>query len=163
MYLAEYSKPPTYSRPGVDGFSVYPTGGSSTGDICDSLNWEASDHTTKSSYCGSGSYWYAEVSGATSFHAHVVSDVNQTYDGWTGWAVWVAVNTHESSTNHLPNWSRQLVHAIAVVGYDDNNDTYTYVDTCGQHCNGSSGNQQGSRVFTVKQSVLQSIIINYIW
>jgi hypothetical protein len=163
MYLAEYSKPPNFTHPGVDHFSMYPTTGSSTSDVCDSLNWEASDHASKSSYCGSGSYWYAEVSGATSFHSHVVSDVNQTFDGWTGWAVWVAVNTYESSTNRLPNWSRNLVHAIAVVGYDDSNDTYTYIDTCGTHCNSSSGNQQSTRAFTVKQGVLENIMVNYIW
>ncbi len=163
LYLAEYSKPPTFSTAGVDGFSTYRTTGSKTSDICDSLNWEASDHASKSSYCGSGSYFYAEVSGSTSFHSHVVSDVNASHDGISGWAVWVAVNTYASSTHHLPNWSRSVTHAIAVVGYNDTANTYTYIDTCGPHCNSSSGNSSSTREFTVSQSVLESIMDNHVW
>lgn len=163
MYLAEYSKPPVFSTPGVDGFSTYPTTGSTTGDVCDSLNWEASDHASSSSYCGSGSYFYAQVSGSYDFHQHVVSDLNAIAHGWTGWAVWVSVNTYVSSTYRLPNWSRSLTHAIAVVGYDDNAGTYTYIDTCGIHCNGSSGNQKSNRMFTVSQSVLHDIMNSHIW
>jgi hypothetical protein len=163
MYLAEYSKPPNFSSPGVDDFSTYPTKGSKTSDVCDSLNWEASDHTKASSYCGSGSYWYVEVSGASSFHSHVVSDVNTTHDGQTGWALWAAVNTYKDSSHRLPNWSKSVIHAIAVVGYDDSAGTYTYIDTCGEHCNGSSGNQKVARNFTVSQSELHSIMVNHIW
>jgi len=163
MYLAEYSNPPTFSRAGLDNFSSYPTTGSSTSDACNVLNWEASDHASKSSYCGSGSYFYAEASGSSSFHSHVVTDINATNAGQTGWALWLAVNTYVDSSHHLPNWSRSLTHAIAVVGYNDVAGTYTYVDTCGTHCNGSSGNQQSTRVFTVSQSVMHSIMINHIW
>lgn len=171
LYLAEQSKPPVFSTAGVDDFHEYPTSGSKTSDVCDSLNWEASDHHTDTTYCGTGSYFYAQVSGASSFHSHVVNDVNKTYDGWTGWALWVAVDPHVDSSHHLPNWSHALVnsdgshggHAIAVVGYDDNAGTYTYIDTCGPHCNGSSGNQQSTRAFTVGQSMLHSIMWNHIW
>ena len=163
MYLAEVSKPPNFTRAGVCHFDTYPTTGSSTSDVCDSLNWEASDHATASSYCGSGSYFYTQVSGATSFHTHVQTDVNGTFNGWTGWALWVAVNTYETSTNRLPNWSRNVTHAIAVVGYNDTAGTYTYIDTCGTRCNSSAGNQQTSRVFTVSQSVLHNIMVSHIW
>ena len=56
-------------------------------------------------------------------------------------------------TGYLPNWSRSLSHAIAVVGYDDAAKTYTYVDTCGVRCNGSSKAKNGG-VWTLSQTAL---------
>ena len=60
-------------------------------------------------------------------------------------------------TGYLPNWSRALGHAIAIVGYDDSAGTYAYVDTCGKACNGSSQATNGG-VWHVAQSKMHSAI-----
>jgi hypothetical protein len=46
-------------------------------------------------------------------------------------------------------------HYVAIIGYNNTNSTYTYLDTCGTEC-GSNG----YGLFTVSQSQLYNGIIN---
>ena len=83
---------------------------------------------------------------ATKLHSDIVSDIGG------GHAVVVAVDTI-----HLPNWSRSVKHAITVIGYDDINKTYTFVDTCGVRCNGSSKAKNGG-TWAIRQATLLTAI-----
>ena len=144
MHIAEQVSPPTFSEPGLPSFSTYPTNGSSIGDIRDVLNWEASNHASAWS-----SFFYeriaANVSSST-LHADVTRDITGNH------AIVVTVDTA-----YMPNWSRSLGHAIAIVGYDDSAGTYAYVDTCGKACNGSSQATNGG-VWHVSQSKMHTAI-----
>lgn len=144
MHIAEQVSPPSFSAAGLPSFSTYPTTGSSLGDIRDVLNWEASNHASAWS-----SFFYEKVSASVSsatLHSDVARDITGNH------AVVVTVDTA-----YLPNWSRGLGHAIAIVGYDDSAGTYAYVDTCGKACNGSSQATNGG-VWHVAQSKMHSAI-----
>ena len=144
MHIAEQVEPPSFSSAGLPSFSTYPTTGSSLGDIRDVLNWEASGHSSSWS-----SFFYEKVSGsvsATTLHSDVARDITGNH------ALVVTVDTA-----YLPNWSRSLGHAIAIVGYDDSAGTYAYVDTCGKACNGSAQATNGG-VWHVSQSKMHTAI-----
>lgn len=129
MYFAEQVKPPSYGSPGIDNFNVYPTNGGSLPDVRDALNWEASNHGSNWQ-----NYFYVVANPSeTTLHTDIVDDI-----AGAGRALVAAVNTA-----YLPNWSRSLGHAITIIGYDDFNGTYTYLDTCGHQCNGSSKSTNG--------------------
>ncbi len=161
MYLAEKVKPPSYSRPGIIDFDNYPTSGGSITDVRDAVNWEASGH---------GSNWqnyfyvYVPTSGLTqsTLHTDVTADVSPTVKA----AVVVTVYTYWSSSLHLPNWSRNVAHAITIIGWDDSHGTYTYLDTCGKVCNGSSSATNGG-VHVVSQGTMYQLIMKlgggFIW
>lgn len=148
MHVAMQVKPPTFTTPGLASFSAYPTHGSQLPNARDVLNWEASGHAS-----GWRNFFYQDVSASglssTTLHHDIARDV------YGGHAVFVDVNTA-----YLPNWSRGLGHSIAVVGYDDNADTYTYVDTCGRRCNGSSQSTNGG-VWHISQSRLHTAITSF--
>jgi hypothetical protein len=62
-----------------------------------------------------------------------------------------------ANTTYLPDWITQgVTHAIAVIGYDDNAGTYTYIDTCGAQCgsahNGGTHVISQSQLFTAIQT-----------
>ncbi len=144
MHIAEQVSPPTFSTAGLPSFSAYPTTGSATSDIRDVLNWEASSHASAWS-----AFFYEEISAsasATTLHTDVARDITGNH------AVVVTVDT-----TYLPNWSRGLGHAIAIVGYDDSAGTYAYVDTCGKACNGASQATNGG-VWHVSQSKMHTAI-----
>jgi hypothetical protein len=128
MYLAEQVLPPSYSRAGIVNFSYYPTHGGSLPDIRDALNWEASGHS------GSWSNYFYIVSNPS--ESQLRADIRMDID--IGAPVVATVNT-----GYLPNWSRSLGHSITIIGYDDSNGTYQYVDTCGRRCNGASQSTNG--------------------
>ena len=145
MHVAMQSDPPDFTEPGLPSFSTYPTRGSGLGDIRDVLNWEASGHASTWS-----TFFYQRVSASglssATLHADVARDI------WGGHAVVATVNT-----SYLPNWSRSLGHAIAIVGYDDGKGTYEYVDTCGKACNGSAQATNGG-VWQISQTKMHSAI-----
>ena len=144
MHIAEQVSPPSFSAAGLPSFSTYPTTGSSLGDIRDVLNWEASNHAT-----GWSAFFYEKISASVSaatLHADIARDVTGNH------GVVVTVDT-----TYLPNWSRGLGHAIAIVGYDDSAGTYAYVDTCGKACNGSAQATNGG-VWHVSQSKMHTAI-----
>ncbi len=136
MYLAEQVKPPSYTRPGIVNFDVYPTKGGAIADIRDALNWEASGHSAS----WSTFFYLSQNPSESDLHSFVTSDIANA-----GVAVVADVNT-----GYLPNWSRSLGHSIAIIGYNDTAATYTYLDTCGKRCNGSSSSKNGS-INTISQ------------
>jgi hypothetical protein len=147
MHIALQSKPPNFTYAGLASFSTYPTTGSSLSDSRDVLNWEASGHAS-----GWSSFFY-EIVGAGSLASSTLhNDIKRDISG--GHALVAAVNTA-----YLPNWSRSLMHSIAIVGYDDAAGTYKYIDTCGIRCNGSSASKNGG-VWSISQSKLHSAIVS---
>jgi hypothetical protein len=160
MYVAEQSKPPTFGTPGVVDFTYYPTHGASVADVRDVLNWEISGHSS-----GWQTYFYAKVSTSGLAQATLLSDVMIDIAEWPVPVV-VALNTYVSASVHLPNWSYNAAHAIAIVGYNNNNGTYRYVDTCGAQCGGGTN----GGVHDVSQSTMYQLIMSlgatyggYVW
>jgi hypothetical protein len=146
MYIAEQTKPPSFSVAGTVSFASYPTTGATLVDARDVLNWEASKHATNWS-----TFFYSIVSSSGLTLTKLHDDVKKTIDG--GHAVVVAADT-----GYLPNWSRSLSHAITIVGYDDVKDTFSYTDTCGVHCNGSSKAKNGGLWTIAQKSMLSAIV-----
>jgi hypothetical protein len=150
MYLAEYTKPPSYSRPGIVDFTYYSSRGGSIGDAALALNWEifGDEHF----------FWSLKrVPGVS--QTTFVNDVKADLFDY-GTPVLVAVNTYVSSSVRLPNWTRSIGHAIAIVGYDDATSKFTYIDTCGRACNTSAGNTNGG-TFTVSYTTMYKLIANF--
>lgn len=148
LHIAMQSKPPNFSSPGLADFNSYPTHGGSLTDARDVINWEASGHSASYS-----EFFYQVVSASGLASATLHHDVKR--DIWGGHAVYVTVNTA-----YLPNWSRSLGHAIAIVGYDDTAGTYAYVDTCGKRCNGSVQSTNGG-VWHISQSRMYEAITSF--
>lgn len=133
MFMATKVQPPSFDAPGIDDFSTYPTRGGSPQAIRDAINWEISGHLRG----GWTTYFYfTQANTGAAFtpdqlNADIVADI------WgSGAPVVVAVDA-----DFLPNWpdlAKPLHHAVTVVGYDNVNDTYTYVDTCGRQCGTTS-------------------------
>src|SRR5574340_355216 len=76
MFLAEVVKPPSFSTPGMVGFSTYPSGGTATQDMRDSINWEASGENPSDW----AQYFYAWVKNdgtitPTGLHSDIVGDI----------------------------------------------------------------------------------------
>ncbi len=62
-----------------------------------------------------------------------------------------------TNTSYLPGWSRGgVIHAIAIIGYNNTTQTYTCVETCGS--DGCGSLHQG--VYTISQSALYNAIEN---
>lgn len=137
MYIAEVTKVPTWSTAGMVTFGTYPSAGTYLSDITNTLNWEASGHNTSTWQ----NYWYVSVSNsgltASTLNNDIVTDIAD------GYPVVAEVNT-----TNLPNWNTNgIIHYVTIIGYDNNNHTYTYVDSCGTAC-GSTG----AGVHTINQS-----------
>lgn len=147
MHIALQVKPPNFSTAGLPSFSTYPSHGAILSDQRDVLNWEASGHASTWS-----TFFYQVVSASGLSSATLHHDI--TRDIYGGHAVVASVNTA-----YLPNWSRSLGHAIAIVGYDDTAGTYAYVDTCGKACNGASQATNGG-IWHISQSRLYSAILS---
>lgn len=141
--------------------SVYPSNGVTQYDVVDALNWEASGENVN----GWQNYFYTiqwDDPGVTAamLNSDIVSDI-----GSNGVPVQAEVNLQL-----LKNGTGQGLtkHQIAIIGYDNNAGTYTYVDTCAYttHCNSSSTNQTynpvngDNRVFTVPQAQMWLAITN---
>jgi hypothetical protein len=148
LHVAMESKPPTFTRAGLVNMSVYPTTGGNLDDSRDILNWEGSHHAAAWK-----TFFYARITTASLTATKLHSDIAHTIYG--GHAVLAAVNT-----DYLPNWSRGLGHSIAIIGYDDSARTYTYVDTCGKRCNGSTQATNGG-VWKVSQTNMLKAITSW--
>jgi hypothetical protein len=150
MYIAEQVSPPSFVSPGEVSFDT--TGWGAYGtlvDMRDALNWEASGHN----FGNWSTYFYGSWDNQfTNFnqsdlHTAIVADIST----WSRPAIVV------TKTSALPTWTNgTVVHAVAIVGYDDTAGTYTYLDTCGVRC-GSSSN---GGVHTVNQTNLYNGIKN---
>ncbi len=154
MYLAMQVNPPSYTTPGITPFDSYPTPGAGATDLRNAMNWEASGHAADWN-----NFHYTIVAGGALSESTLHHDVQVDIDG--GYSIVVFVDT-----GYLPNWSRSLGHAIAVVGYDDSAHTYSYADTCGKPCNGSPNSKNGG-INTIDQpSLFNAIVANgagYVW
>jgi hypothetical protein len=146
LYLAMQMKPPGYSVAGMVPYTTYPTTGATAVRVRDALNWEASGHST--STWSTFLYKVVSYSGltATKLHTDIVAAIR------AGRAVLVSVDTA-----YLPNWSRSLAHEIAVIGFNDVSKTYSFVDTCGVKCNGSTKSKNGG-IWSIAQSSLLTAI-----
>ncbi|MEA2623810.1 MAG: hypothetical protein QOH61_2720 [Chloroflexota bacterium] len=130
LFMAMEVEPPSFGRPGIDDFDTYPTHGGSPQGMRDAVNWEISNHGRLGKW-GTFFYFVQENSGPAfspeQMNADIVADI-----AGAGAAVMVTVDA-----DFLPNWpdlSRPIHHAIVVIGYDNIDDTYTYLDTCGRFC-----------------------------
>lgn len=146
MYLADQVLVPGWSTPGMVTFNSYPSAGTYLGDMTNTLNWEASGHSSNWqnyfyltvpnwTYNSSTGQWVA-VSNST-VHSDIVADING------GHPVVAEVNT-----TNLPNWNKNgILHYITIVGYDNTTGIYWYTDTCGTSC----GSMYNGGVNTINQ------------
>lgn len=130
LFMAMDVQPPSFDLPGMDDWSTYPTGGGSAQGIRDAVNWEISRHLRGGKWANYF-YFIQENSGPTFTRDRMNDDIVADIAG-AGAPVIVTVDAA-----YLPNWSnatKPVHHAITVIGYDNVNDTYTYLDTCGRQC-----------------------------
>lgn len=131
MYIAEYSKPPSFGSPGVVYFGDAQIGHAygTLPDVKEVLNWEASGHSA--SYANFF-YLYRNtpyITSSSNLASYVRADI-----GGVGKPLVASVDTY-----YLPNWpATHVVHAITVIGYSDVTNTYAYLDTCGDNCGSTS-------------------------
>ena len=54
---------------------------------------------------------------------------------------------------------KSIVHAVAIVGYDNaaNPPTYTYIDTCPRGCNSRPGNRNGGVYVIAQDKMVEAI------
>jgi hypothetical protein len=151
MYFAEQLLVPGWSQnySGVVDFYTYPLAGTQSGTLTDALNWEASGHSSqywKNFYYGN---YAATGLSESQFNFDITGDLGLTH----------RADVLFVTTSYLPSWSRGgVIHAISVIGYDNNKGTYTYVETCGSDGCGSLG--QG--IYTMPQHQLYQAMENAI-
>ena len=150
-YLAWKMQVPTWET-GMQDQTNYPTAASTLWKIQRALNWESSgnNQSTWVGYFYVNEWWNQHVS--SDFHNDVVTDIS-------GSSVPVVA---EVNAGKLPNWNlpnQQINHFITIIGYNDTNNTYTYLDTCGvsTRCNSGSGGSDGG-IHTVLQNVMWTAI-----
>jgi hypothetical protein len=153
MFMAMQVQPPSFDNPGIDDFSTYPTRGGSPQGMRDAINWEISGHQRGGKWA-TFFYFTEENSGPTFTPERLNADIVADIAG-AGVPVVVAVDA-----DYLPNWpdlAKPLHHAITIVGYDNTNDTYTYLDTCGRQCgsltNGGTHDISQAKMFKAVQMV----------
>jgi hypothetical protein len=123
MYLADQVQVPGWSTPGMVTFYGYNSAGTFLADMTNTLNWEASGHSTTNWQ----NFFYltvykANLSAAT-LNTDIMLDIN------AGRPVVAAVNTL-----YLPNWEHGVAHMITIIGFNNNTGQYVYTDTCGTAC-----------------------------
>jgi hypothetical protein len=147
MYIAEQVLVPGWTTPGEVTFQTYHSAYTATGDIVNTLNWEASLHG--SNWQG---YFFGQVPAANLTQAILNNAIMS--DLYYSNSPVIAI----TNTGYLPSWNKSgIIHAIAIIGYNNTNQTYTYVDTCG----GPSGcGSLGQGVYSISQSALYNAIQN---
>ena len=145
-YLGMEMQPPGWKSTGmavfaINGKAIYRTFGASRANVQVALNWEASGHERKNWV----NFWYTDVMRFEPTFARDLKMAVMLDVGRDGVPVIPILDTYV-----LPNWqdgsrTRHVIHAVAIVGYDNTASppTYTYIDTCGRGCNSRSGNQNG--------------------
>ena len=174
MYLAENILPipdaGSWAWPGViDWSQAYPYDGTPVNRIRDALNWVINGGvsvsngqlTINTSASDSTPYaWtpYSSAMTASAVLSGIEADLNGTNPAATGQPMPVVANVLTASgRDHLANWSskRGVNHSITIIGYDDTQGTYTYVDTCGPGCN-NTGDAAG--IYTVPQATMVELL-----
>lgn len=161
MYIAAYSQPHTQSTwlpKGEEVYGAYSSGGGADADtpnanVVNYVNWEASGENISNWQ----NWFYILVTPSSSLTLSVlISDVqNDVYVGQV--PPIVSVN----DTN-LPDWKNSKYkggsHDIAIVGYNQVNGTFTYVETCGFSAAGCE--TSGNGVYTIPESTMLTAINN---
>ncbi|HEX5465859.1 MAG TPA: hypothetical protein VFW92_04195 [Candidatus Limnocylindrales bacterium] len=154
MYLAEKLLPTpdelTWAHPGlIDWTDTYPNDGTPINREVDGLNWVASGFYALN-------YWYlrtapANITSYTQLLTYVEADIT------SGVPMVVYAETGNGSTHLGPEWysTSRVPHAVAVVGYDNSTQQYTYVDTCGPGCN-DTGKPAG--VYTISEQNMYALM-----
>jgi hypothetical protein len=146
MYMAEQVSLPGWQYGGVVSFKTYPYAYAATGDITNALNWEGSRHASKWQGYYFGTYGIGSLSQAQ-LNSDIMSDIYGDGQG-DGSPVVVIVNAKD-----LPSWSisTTIIHAIAIIGYDNVSQTYTYVETCGgPRTQGGTCGSNGQGIYSSK-------------
>jgi hypothetical protein len=159
-YLGMEMQPPGWKSTGmavfaINGKAIYRTFGAPRTNVQVALNWEASGHDRKNWV----NFWYT---GVMRFEPTLARDLKMAVMldvGRDGVPVIPVLDTYV-----LPNWqdgskTRHVIHAVAIVGYDNtsNPPTYTYLDTCARLCNSRAGNRNGG-IYTVPQDLMVQAI-----
>lgn len=161
--LADQTMAPTWSRAGMLSQSYYQSnefGGVTLQVVQDALNWEASGENTSNW----SNYFYTTVWNSSFYnqyypnnlyqalHSDVVSDIYYSH-------VPVLV---ELTAGYLSNWpsTSTVNHMVAIVGYNDTQGTYTYIDTCKQYTYCNRYGQDTPDAHTVSQSQLAAGVAN---
>lgn len=148
MYMAESVDPPGFSSPGIDYFNSYPTTGGTLSDARLAINWEQTGHSSTN-----GFYEFHSGAGTESaFLSNVKLDISY------GMPTLLTLYTDKSiggTVYHLPNWNHNVGHAISIIGYNDQDDMYTYIDTLGTDGNTSPGNLDGATYNTTYNTMYQ--------
>ncbi len=130
VHMAFQIHAPTWNQYGMLPQSTYQSGevgGATLQVVRDALNWEASGEnlSTWSSYFYANDWnnnYSSESAVESALHSDIVADLY--YD-----QVPVIV---ETETGYLSNWPSGTIvkHFVAIIGYDDVNHNYIYIDTC---------------------------------
>lgn len=147
QYIATQSFPPAFTSPGEMTYQTYPNAFTSFNDARDVLNWEASGHG--SNYFN---YFYIVVEVSNLTEASFKNDVQQDIS-LSRRPLLVSVND-----SYLPDWinAPRTSHFITILGYDFNNNTITYSETCGK----TSCNTQGTGIYTMNIDQLWSGMVD---
>ena len=139
MYLADQVQPPSYSGPGEVTFLDYGNYSSNAyttfSDLRDAMNWEASGHGIQGNWA---TYFYVDVGAANLSQDQLMAYIESDLYG-NGVPPVVSVNDA-----YLPDWPNKdprngTAHFVAIVGYDNTQGTYTYIETCTNTSCGTSG------------------------
>jgi hypothetical protein len=127
MYIATQVYPPSFNVPGGGpgevSYGQYPYAGTALSDLRDTMNWEASGHDASNW----ANFFYLLVDAGSltlsNLQTYVMSDTS-----YEGVPLIVCVNDR-----YLPDWNNSSAkghaHLVAVVGYDNNQGTFTYIET----------------------------------
>jgi hypothetical protein len=132
LWLADQVQPPTWWKYGMLNQSFYQSnesGGVTLQVVQDTLNWEASGHNQSNWQ----NYFYTTVWNSQFYNRYYPSNL---YSALHSDIVADIANSHvpvlvELPAGYLPNWPNTATvnHMVAIVGYDDNVHTFTYIDT----------------------------------
>ena len=154
-YLAWQTQPPDWPTAGMMDTSTFPSNGVTEYDVLEALNWEASGHNVSDwqNYFYTITWLNPTSVTADTLNHDVVADVGVSH---------VPVVAEVNATL-LKNWagaSGLIKHQIAIIGYDNVNKTYTYVDTCAHFtgCNGYDATDNEHNAHTIPQAQMWQAI-----
>jgi hypothetical protein len=161
MYIAWQSYPPSYYNAGEETYLTYSKTGNegppnyqddaytAIPDLVNDLNWEASGEN-RSDW---SNYFYTEVNPGLSLST-LITDV-QDDDYLSQVPPVVSVNDGD-----LPDWQGSHYaggsHFVAIIGYDQNTDMFTYIETCANSPAGCETSGIGH--YTVSESTMLNAI-----
>lgn len=147
QYIATQTHPPAFTSAGEMIYNAYPNAYATFADVRDVLNWEASGHSSNYS-----NYFYAVIGVGSLNKTTFKNDVQQDIQS-SGKPLIVSVNDA-----YLPDWinSPGTSHFITILGYNFDNNTMTYSETCGK----VSCNTQHTGIYTINIDTLWNGMVN---